>query len=171
MRNWLVPLSAALLLPALLAAARAAAAPQTPDQTPGRNTSHADSQASTLAPEAESLKAVCAHCHTLQMVMDTPKSYDAWHDTVQKMLNLGAKATDDQLDDIMDYLHRTITTIDVNSADPDELEIVLNVSETTAQAIVARREARKITGLTDLKSIPGVDASIVDSKSRLIFFK
>jgi DNA uptake protein ComE-like DNA-binding protein len=103
--------------------------------------------------------------------MDTPKSYDAWHDTVQKMLNLGAKATDDQLDDIMDYLHRTITTIDVNSADPDELEIVLNVSETTAQAIVARREARKITGLTDLKSIPGVDASIVDSKSRLIFFK
>jgi hypothetical protein len=164
MRRALVFVGAALLMPLLLAAVDA---PQTPDQ----NTGQVDSQASDPEREAESLKTVCGHCHNLQIVMDTPKSYDAWHDTVQKMLNLGAKATDDQLDDIMDYLHRTITTIDVNSADPDELEIVLNVSETTAQAIVARREARKITGLTDLKSIPGVDASIVDSKSRLIFFK
>jgi DNA uptake protein ComE-like DNA-binding protein len=58
----------------------------------------------------------------------------------------------------------------VNSADPDELEIVLNASETTAQAIVARRRTKKITGLADLKSIPGIDAATVDSKARLIFF-
>ena len=116
------------------------------------------------------IKAVCARCHNLQIVMDTPKSYDAWHDTVQKMVNLGAKGTDEQYDDIMDYLHRTITTIDVNSADPDELEIVLNASETAAQAIVARRRTKRFTGLADLKSIPGVDASIVNKKARLIFF-
>jgi competence protein ComEA len=102
--------------------------------------------------------------------MDTPKSYDAWHDTVQKMVDLGAKGTDGQYDDIMDYLHRTMTTIDVNSADPDELEIILNASETAAQAIVARRRTKKFTGLADLKSISGVDASIVDAKARLIFF-
>ena len=128
------------------------------------------SQTSTPAREARSLKAVCARCHNLQIVMDTPKSYDAWHDTVQKMVDRGAKGTDAQFDDIMDYLHRTVTTIDVNSADPDELEIVLHVSETTAQAIVARRTTKKITGLADLKSIPGVDASFVDSKARMIFF-
>ena len=128
------------------------------------------SQTSERAREAQSLKVVCGKCHNLQMVMDTRKSYDAWHDTVQKMVNLGAKGTDDQFDDIMDYLHRTMTTIDVNSADPDELEIVLNVSETAAQAIVARRRTKRFTGLADLKSIPGVDASIVNKKARLIFF-
>jgi competence protein ComEA len=104
------------------------------------------------------------------MVTSTPRSYDAWHDTVQKMVDRGAKGTDDQYDDLMDYLHRTVTTIDVNSADADELEVVLNVSEATAQAIVARRRTRKFTGPADLKSISGVDAATVDAKARMIFF-
>jgi helix-hairpin-helix protein len=162
MRNWLAPIGAALLMPVLLAAAWAVDAPQSPGQI--------SDQSSDLAREEQSLKAVCAHCHNLQMVMSTPRSYDAWHDTVQKMVDHGAKGTDDQLDDIMDYLHRTVTTIDVNSADEDELEIVLNVSESTAQAIFARRKARKFTGPADLKAIPGVDAATVDSKARMIFF-
>jgi cytochrome c5 len=167
MRHRLAVVGAALILTGLAAAAWTAAASQT---SPVKDPAQAPAEAPDLARESESLKAVCAHCHTLQMVTNTPRSYDAWHDTVQKMLNLGAKATDDQLDDIMDYLHRTVTTIDVNSADPDELEIVLNASETTAQAIVARREKKKFNGPADLKSIPGVDAEMVDAKARMIFF-
>src|SRR5580693_9354782 len=118
-----------------------------------------------LAREGESLKAVCSKCHNLQMVMDTPMSYNAWHDTVQTMVDRGASGTDEQFDDIMDYLHRTMTTIDVNTADASELEIVLNVPETAARAIIARRSTQKFTDLAGLKSVPGVDASTVDSKA------
>ena len=103
--------------------------------------------------------------------MDTPMSYDAWHDTVQTMMDRGATGTDQQFADVMDYLHRTVTTIDVNTADADELQIVLHVPEETAQAIIARRSKQKFASLVDLKSVPGVDASTVDSKARLIFFK
>jgi competence protein ComEA len=124
-----------------------------------------------LAREDQALKAVCAKCHNLQVVMDTPRSYDDWHDTVQQMVDRGASGTDEQFDDIMDYLHRTITTINVNTALADELEIVLNVSPTTAQAIIARRSTQKFTGLADLKSVSGVDASALDAKARLIFFE
>jgi competence protein ComEA len=124
-----------------------------------------------LAREGRSLKAVCARCHNLQIVMDTPMGYDAWHDTVQKMMDRGATGTDQQFADVMDYLHRTMTTIDVNTADADELQIVLQVSEATAQAILARRSTQKFTGLADLKSVPGLDAAAVDAKARLIFFK
>jgi hypothetical protein len=124
-----------------------------------------------LARESRSLKAVCARCHNLQIVMDTPMSYDAWHDTVQTMMDRGATGTDQQFADVMDYLHRTMTTIDVNTADADELQIVLHVPEATAQAILARRSTQKFTGMADLKSVPGVDAAAVDSKARLIFFK
>jgi competence protein ComEA len=145
-----------LLVAGLLAAAWATdVAPPAPD----------------LAREEQSLKAVCAQCHTLEIVMDTPMSYNAWHDTVQTMVDRGASGTDEQFDDIMDYLHRTMTTIDVNTAHADELEIVLNVPETAAQAIIARRSTEKFTGLADLKSVPGVVASTVDAKARLIFFK
>ncbi|HEV2275927.1 MAG TPA: helix-hairpin-helix domain-containing protein [Acidobacteriaceae bacterium] len=149
-----------LLAPALCAAA----------QTAGLPVSAQDS-ARNLAREHESLQAVCARCHTLQMVMDTPMSFDSWHDTVQTMIDRGANGTDEQLDDIMDYLHRTMTTINVNAAGAEELEIVLNVPEKTAQAILARRSQRSFTGLADLKSVPGVDASAMDAKAKLIFFK
>src|ERR1700733_2490870 len=91
-----------------------------------------------LARESQSLKTVCAQCHDLQVVTDTPMSYDAWHDTVQTMIDRGASGTDQQLDEIMDYLHRTLTTIKVNTADADELQTVLNVPETAAQAIIKR---------------------------------
>jgi competence protein ComEA len=124
-----------------------------------------------LAREARSVQAVCAKCHNLQIVMDTPMSYDAWHDTVQKMVDRGASGTDEQFEDIMDYLHRTMTTINVNAADEDELEIVLNLPEAAAKAIIARRSTRRFTDLADLKSVAGVDAATVDAKARLIFFK
>jgi competence protein ComEA len=127
--------------------------------------------ARNLARESRSLKAVCAKCHNLQIVMDSPMSYDAWHDTVQTMMDRGAAGTDQQFADVMDYLHRTMTTIDVNTADVDELKIVLHVPEATAQAILARRSTQKFTGLADLKSVPGVDASTVEARARLIFFK
>jgi competence protein ComEA len=124
-----------------------------------------------LAREGESLKAVCSKCHNLQMVMDTPMSYEAWHDTVQTMVDRGASGTDEQFDDVMDYLHRTMTTINVNTADVGELEIVLGVSETAAKAIVSRRSSRKFSGLADLKSVAGVDGAGVEARGRLIFFK
>ena len=123
-----------------------------------------------LEREGQSLKAVCAKCHNLQIVMDTPMSYDAWHETVQQMVDRGATGTDDQFDDIMDYLHRTMTTLNVNSADADELQLVLNVPASVAKAIVQRRAKQKFTDLVGLKTVPGIDAAIVDAKAKLIFF-
>ena len=124
-----------------------------------------------LEQEHASLQTVCAKCHSLQIVMDTPMSYGAWHDTVQKMIDRGADATDDQLEDIMDYLHRTMTTIDVNSADADELSIVLEAPDSVVNAVIARRKTRRFTGLDDLKTVPGVDAAKLGAKSRLLFFQ
>jgi competence protein ComEA len=155
-RSHTITFGGLLLLAVFFAAARGAnVAPPPPD----------------LARESQSLKAVCSSCHNLQIVMDTPMSYDAWHDTVQAMVDRGASGTDLQFDDIMHYLHRTMTTINVNAADADELAMVLNVSETVARSIIARRNAQKFTGLAELKSVPGVNGSTIDAKARLIFFK
>jgi competence protein ComEA len=124
-----------------------------------------------LAREAQSLQAVCGKCHNLQIVANTPRSLDDWRDTMPKMVDRGASGTDDQYDDILDYLHRTMTTINVNSADADELAAVLNASDSTVKLIIARRARKKFADLADLKTVPGVDASTVDSKSRMIYFQ
>jgi hypothetical protein len=125
----------------------------------------------SLTQERVSLQAVCGKCHSLQIVMDTPMSYDAWHDTVQKMIDRGAVGTDEQLEDIMVYLHRTMTTINVNTADADELAIVLDISDSVARRIATRRGERKFADLADLKSVQGIDAAALDARARLIFFR
>lgn len=131
----------------------------------------ADAEAGrSLAEEYHSLQMVCTQCHVLELVRDTPRSYDAWHQTVQDMVDRGATGTDQQFEDIMDYLHRTLTTIDVNNADADELHIVLGVSDKTAQAIIKRRAQRKFTSLADLESVPGTNAATLKGKARMIFF-
>ena len=126
--------------------------------------------ARTLAQEYHSLQMVCSQCHVLELVQDTPRGYDDWHQTVQEMVDRGATGTDQQFEDIMDYLHRTLTTIDVNNADADELGIVLGVSGKVAQDIVKRRAQRKFTGLADLESVPGTNAAALQAKARLIYF-
>jgi len=44
----------------------------------------------TGTPESAAVK-ICSSCHGMQMVTDTPRDYDAWHDTVQKMIDRGAR--------------------------------------------------------------------------------
>ena len=124
-----------------------------------------------LAREAKTLQAVCGKCHNLQIVTDTPRSLDDWRDTMQRMVDRGASGTDDQYDDILDYLHRTETTIDVNSADAAELATVLNVSDATVKLIVERRSTKKFTGLADLKEVSGIDATILEAKAKLLYFQ
>jgi competence protein ComEA len=117
------------------------------------------------------LQAVCGKCHNLQIVTNAPRSLDDWRDTMQKMVDRGASGTDDQYDDILDYLHRTLSTIDVNSADSDELATVLNASDATVKLIIARRGAKKFVDIADLETIPGIDVATVDSKSKLLYFQ
>lgn len=120
--------------------------------------------------EMASLTAVCSSCHNLEVVLGAHMSYGAWHDTVQTMLDRGAKATDEQLDDVMSYLHSNLTTINVNEAEAEELAIVLDVPDVVANAIVARRRSRRFENIQDLSSVPGINRAALEKKSKLLFF-
>lgn len=124
----------------------------------------------TLAQEHHSLEMVCTQCHSLELVTDTPRTYESWYQTVVAMYQRGAKGTPQQFAELLDYLHRTLTLIDVNSADADELETVLDVPGTVAREIIHRRAQRRFTSLADLETVPGISASRLEAKARLIFF-
>ena len=122
-------------------------------------------------PEAAVVK-VCAGCHGMQLVTDTPRDYDAWHDTVQKMIDRGARGTPEEFDLVMDYLFQNMTPIDVNHADVETLMAVLRAPKTAADAIVARRASRPFKNLAELEgSIQGLDKTVLDTKRRMIFFQ
>jgi hypothetical protein len=125
---------------------------------------------SATTPQAATVK-VCSSCHSMQIVMDTPKDIDAWHDTVQSMLDRGAQATPEELDLVMQFLFENMATVDVNHADAETLMTVLHAPQSAVDAIVTRRQSRPFKDLSDLESVPGLDRALLDSKKRMIFFQ
>jgi DNA uptake protein ComE-like DNA-binding protein len=104
--------------------------------------------------------------------MDTPKDYDAWHGTVQEMIDRGAKGTPEELDLVMQFLYQNMTTVDVNHADEETLAATLHASPTTVAAIVARRKTQPFKDLKDLEtSVPGLDRATLEAKKRMVFFQ
>jgi len=129
----------------------------------------AASEATT--PETAAVK-VCTACHDMQMVTDTPRDYDAWHDTVQKMIDRGARGTPEEFDLVMDFLFQNVTPVDVNHADRDSLMAILHAPEAAADAIIARRTRRPFKDLAELESaVPGLDKALLEGKKRMIFFQ
>ena len=122
-------------------------------------------------PQSAAVK-ICAACHGMEMVTDTPRDYDAWHDTVQKMIDRGARGTPDEFDLVMDFLFQNVTPIDVNHADRDTLMAILHTSQPVADAIIARRAARPFKDLAELEgAVPGLDKAVLEGKKRMIFFQ
>jgi helix-hairpin-helix protein len=128
-------------------------------------------QPEATTPQAAAVK-VCSACHALQIVMDTPKDLDSWHDTVQTMIDRGARGTPEEFELVMDFLFQNVTTIDVNHADQESLMAVLHAPQAAAEAIMARRTSRPFKNLADLESaVPGLDKALLDGKTRMIFFQ
>jgi len=127
--------------------------------------------AEATTPEAAAVK-ICSGCHGMELVMDTPRDYDAWHDTVQKMIDRGARGTPEEFGLVMDYLFQNMTPVDVNHSDADMLMAVLHTDEKAAQAIIARRSSRPFKDLAELeKAVPSLDGKLLESKKRMIFFQ
>jgi competence protein ComEA len=125
----------------------------------------------TVTAQAAAVK-ICSGCHTMQVAMDTPKDYDAWHETVQEMINRGAQGTQEDFDLVMQFLFENMTTVDVNHDDQEALATVLHTSTETANTIIAHRAMRPFKDLNELENtIPGLDRALLESKRKMIFFQ
>jgi hypothetical protein len=81
---------------------------------------------------------VCTACHSSALVSDL-KSEPEWIETVDRMVSIGAKATEEQLDRVLRYLARHFTKANINIATAQQIAPVLDVSETAAKAVADYR--------------------------------
>ena len=103
------------------------------------------------------------------------QSADGWNAIVLQMIKRGAKGTNDQFGEVVDYLaehfpkSKAEPRIAVNTASVQELATGLGISEKEAAAIVRHRDEKgKFKTFEDLGKVPGVDASKLEAKkSRL----
>jgi competence protein ComEA len=113
---------------------------------------------------------VCGACHTSDMVSDM-RTAPEWEETVEHMVSLGAKGTGEQMEAVMRFLLRKFTKVNVNTADAGQLPLVLDISESTAQALVKYRAANgDFRTLEDLKKVPGMNAAKLEARRDRIVF-
>ncbi len=120
---------------------------------------------------------VCGSCHGAELVIGRQETRETWSVIVNDMIQRGAKGTDDEFYDVVDYLAANFSPtspaikINVNKATAKDLALTLRLTEKQAAAIVQQRNERgDFKSIAELQQVPGLDAKKIDAnKKRLAF--
>jgi competence protein ComEA len=122
------------------------------------------------APGKEQVVAVCSKCHEPQRVASLRLTREGWEEVVAKMQTLGAKASEDELKAITDYLSENFKgeapkPLNLNSAIAIDLESVAGLLRREAAAWIDwRAKHGSCNSLDDLKKVPGVPFKKIDER-------
>jgi competence protein ComEA len=115
---------------------------------------------------------MCKPCHGLDNVVRERRTKDRWAEIVDDMVSRGAKGTETEIDQVIDYLAAHFgVTVNVNKAEAQELIATLGLSATDADAIVHyRTEKGSFKSIQDLMKVPGIDTKKIETvQDRLTF--
>jgi competence protein ComEA len=122
-------------------------------------------------PGQSTMKRICSPCHSAENVIGRGKTREEWGETVGNMVERGARGTDEEFYDIVDYLVKYFpksaasNKVYVNRAGPKELERELQLSTNEAEAVVRYRgQHGDFKTLDELKRVPGLDAQKLEAK-------
>lgn len=119
---------------------------------------------------------VCKGCHELERSVSRRQDRDGWRATMDKMVSLGAKASDKELQAIFEYLVKNypgeeVPKVNVNKATAIELESGLTLRRSQAKAVIEYREKNgDFKSIEDLKKVPGLDPEKIEAKKDRITF-
>jgi competence protein ComEA len=122
-------------------------------------------------PGKSALLKACNECHGAEAAVGQLKTRDEWSRTLDEMAANGAQATDEEWNQILDYLDKHFSLIFVNKADGKTLGNTLDVPESEGEAIVRYRDEHgRFANVDDLKRVPGLDGGRVDARrDRFVF--
>jgi competence protein ComEA len=119
--------------------------------------------------KAETQK-LCSQCHELERSISLRQDRAGWQQTINKMVDLGAKASDAEIAATLDYLAAhypadELPRININKCRAIELESGLSLRRSQAAAVIEYREKNgPFHSIEDLKKVPGIDAAKVEAK-------
>jgi competence protein ComEA len=117
----------------------------------------------------------CGACHDLVMATRKRQTRQAWDTEVNKMVLLGAKISDDDLDPILDYLAKFFgpvgSKLNINKATAPEIESRLGLTAKESAAIVEYREQKgEFKDWSAVAKVPGVDAKKIEARKDELSF-
>jgi competence protein ComEA len=117
---------------------------------------------------------VCSGCHNVGIVASLRLTRDGWAGVMKDMVREGAKGTEEELAQVLDYLSTNFLgeaprPINVNAAPAIDLESVIGLLRSEARALIAYREKTPCKVLDDLKNVPGLDFKKIEAaKDRIV---
>ena len=116
----------------------------------------------------------CLECHGVANFRKARKDADEWSDSVNDMVDRGAKATPAEVETIVAYLVKNFgkdSKVQMNSAPLEEIKVVLGFSVPEANAIVSYREQNgPYKDWRDVLKAPGVDTAKIEAKKDAMAF-
>lgn len=126
----------------------------------------------------------CKKCHAIENITRVRLTPERWGEVIDDMISRGAEGTDEEFDQMVEYLAKNFgrskappadaktsasQKISVNKATAKDLAAGLGLSAEDAEAIVRYREKNgDFKEWQDLKKVPGIDTKkIEDNKDRL----
>ena len=127
-------------------------------------------------PGKAELERVCKGCHEVARSVSLRQDREGWGTTMKKMVALGTKAPDKDLELIFEYLVKNfpaeeIPPVNVNKATAIELESRLSLRRSQAAAVIRyRNEHGDFKSIEDVKKVPGLDAAAIEAKKDRVVF-
>jgi len=114
----------------------------------------------------------CGACHSPQIVAGEDETRDQWNDTLNQMMGMGAPLTEDEFNQILDYLATNFPPkVRINRASAERIADGLDLTDKQAQAIVQYRQQHgNFKSIEDLLRVPGLDAKVMTDKKKFIAF-
>jgi competence protein ComEA len=120
---------------------------------------------------------MCATCHPAERAASVRLTRAGWQDVMTKMVGLGAKGTDQELEAVLVYLSTNFKgeagkPLNLNTANSVDLESIVGLLRKESAALIAYRAKQgPCKTVDDLKKVTGLDFKKIDERrDRLVCF-
>jgi len=127
-------------------------------------------------PGKAELTKICAGCHEVARSVSLRQDRAGWSVTMTKMVTLGMKAPEKDMQAAFEYLVANFPADDVpklkiNEAEAIDIESALGLKRSQAAALIAYRTKNgPFKSIDDLKKVPGIDPAKIDAKKDRLAF-
>jgi competence protein ComEA len=129
------------------------------------------------APGKDTVVRVCGNCHEPRRAASVRLTREGWTSLVQDMVQRGAKGTDAELNEVVEYMAANFLgeaprPLNINSAAAIDFEMVVGLLRRESAAVIAYREKNgAFKSIDELKNVPGLDFSKIEkNKDRIVCF-
>ena len=119
---------------------------------------------------------LCSTCHPVERGASVRLTREGWQDVMTRMVGLGLKATDEELNAVLEYMAthfkgEAAAPLNLNRATPVQLQSIAGLLRSESAVLIAHRNKTPCKTLEDCKSVKGVDfAKIEKRRDRLVCF-